>query len=475
VFAQIKRLGADSLLYAFMNVGTKLIAFIMLPIYMHFLPDPADYGVIDLLDRFTSMLTFLVIFGTDSALAYYYFDTKDKQKQLDYVRSVMTFRLLIVLIIAIVFLVGGKWISQIMLDDSSNFYLLYIAVGILAFDTVIALILTVLRYDFFTKKVVTMTILKMLLIAIFSYAFLAYMSPTIDSILYGRIVSVIIVILLLFKPMVKYIKFNFNKQIMKEILAYATPLVPASLAFWVIVNANSFLLKAFTSNYEVGIYGTAAKFASLITLLTSGVQMAWRPFSMSLKEKENSSVLFAKLYYGILLIGTIGVIMVATIMPWIFNILSSDYYEAYQYVSILSAVTFLNFFYMIISVGIFFTKQTKIISYAFGMAAVINIILNVLLIPKFMIWGSVAAYLISYLVAITYIFLKSQKLYHVPVSFWKMTLLFISSLVAVIAIVYIQESSISDYNIIFAWLGYLVVVLLSRLDKDLLNKRSRAI
>ena len=474
MFAQIKRLGADSLLYAFMNVGTKLIAFIMLPIYTSFLPDPAQYGVLDYLDRITSMLTFVVIFGTDSALAFYYFDTEDKKKRLDYVRSVMTFRLLIVVITALVFLVGGQWLSSLILDDPKLYYLLYIAIGVLALDTVIALILTVLRYDFFTKKVVFFTVLKMLLIAILSYGFLKFVTPTVDGIMYGRIISVAIVVILLIKPALKYARFTFNKKLLKEILAYAAPLVPASLAFWVIVNANVFFLKEFTSFREVGIYGTAIKFATLITLLTSGVQMAWRPFSMSLKDKKDSQILFAKLYYAILLVGTIGVLFVATFMPWIIHLLSDSYHEAYKYVAILSAVTFLNFFYMIISVGIFFTKQTKIISYAFGMAAVINIILNLLLIPAFSIWGSVTAYLISYLIAITYIFFKSQKLYHVPVSFGKMTFLFMSSLLAVMAIVYIQESSIPDWNIGFAWIGYVVIVLLSRIDKDLLRKKSAA-
>ncbi|KAF6509670.1 hypothetical protein GS8_3201 [Geobacillus stearothermophilus] len=37
MFSAFKRLGADSLLYAFMNVGTKMIAFLMLPIYTSYL------------------------------------------------------------------------------------------------------------------------------------------------------------------------------------------------------------------------------------------------------------------------------------------------------------------------------------------------------------------------------------------------------------------------------------------------------
>lgn len=442
----------------------------MLPIYTSFLPDPAQYGVLDYLDRFTSMLTFIVIFGTDSALAYYYFDTEDKKKRIEYVRAVMSFRLIIVLLSVAVILIGGDWLADLLLDEPSLYYLLYIAIAVLALDTVIAVALTVLRYDFFTKKVVSVTVLKMLLIALASYLLLKYVSASIESILYGRLVSGGIVILLLISPLLKYMKITFDRQLLKEILKYAAPLVPASLAFWVIVNANVFILKEFATFYEVGIYGTAIKFATLITLLTSGVQMAWRPFSMSLKSKENSPALFAKLYYAILLLGSAGVLIVATVMPWVIQLLNNNYYEAYIYVAVLSAVTFLNFYYMIISVGIFFTKQTKIISYAFGFAALINIVLNFILIPSFSIWGSVTAYLLSYIVAITYIFFKSQKLYYVPVSFRKMSFLFLSSLAGAILIAFIQNSAMSDINILYVWAGFAIAVFISQVHKELLKR-----
>ena len=223
-----------------MNVGTKIIAFIMFPIYTSFLPDPADYGVLDYIDRITSMLTFLVIFGTDSSLAFYYFDTKDEKKKTNYVRAVMYFRLSIVLIIALIVAIAGPYLSSLLLENRSLYYLFYLSVAVLALDTIVALVLTVLRYDFFTKKVVVFTVLKMLLIALLSYWFLASFSASVDSILYGRIVAGAVILLFLLKPTIHYLKLTFNKQILKEILAYAAPLVPASLAFWVIVNANVF-------------------------------------------------------------------------------------------------------------------------------------------------------------------------------------------------------------------------------------------
>lgn len=469
MLTQLKRLGADSLLYALMNVGTKVIAFIMLPVYTNFLP-PSEYGVLDIIDRWTAMLTFLIIFGTDSALSFFYFDTEDKEKRLEHVRNVMYFRLFIVSILALIVLAGGPWIADVLLGDREYVNLLYLAIGVLLIDTMIVVILMVSRFEFKTKKVVVYTVGKMLLIAVLSYLFLKFIVQTPAGILYGRVVSVGIVLILLAFSSWQYLKPRISWESMKELIKYAAPLVPASLAFWVIANASAFFLKAFHSTEEVGIYGAATRLATVITLLTSGVQLAWRPYSMSIKEREDSPALFSKIYMGLLLIGIFGIMAIATVMPFIIRILGKEYYDAYQYVAVVSAATFLNFFYMIISAGLFFTKKTTVISVTFAIVAVINTVLNIILIPVFSIWGAAIAYLAAYMVAIVFIFRKSQQEYYVPVSSIKMTFLFLNMIIAMFSIIYIQEHAMHWFYIIGAWIYLLAVILISRVDKDLRRK-----
>lgn len=469
MLAQFKRLGADSLLYAFMNVGTKLIAFIMLPIYTNYLP-PAEYGVLDIIDKWTAMLTFLIIFGTDSALSFYYFETKDEGKKLEHVRNVMYFRIFIVALLGIIVLTAGPYISELLFGDAGYVRLLYISIGVLFLDTILVVVLMVLRFDFKTKKVVIFTVGKMLLVAILSYLFLKYFVQTPEGILLGRIVSSAIIFLLLLSSSIKYLKPKISFPSLKELVKYAAPLVPASLAFWVIANASVFFLQAFHSTEEVGIYGAATKLATVITLLTSGVQMAWRPYSTSIKDKENSPLLFSKIYMGLLLMGIFGIMAIATVMPFIIGILGKDYYNAYQYVALISAATFLNFYYLIISAGLFFTKKTGVISITFGIVAVINTVLNITLIPVFSIWGAVAAYLIAYMTAIVFIFRKSQQAYYVPVSFGKMAFLFVNMTAAVISIIYVQELELNYIYIALAWLYMLLVIGISRVDKDFRRK-----
>jgi O-antigen/teichoic acid export membrane protein len=461
---QLKRLGADSLLYAFMNVGTKLIAFIMLPIYTHYF-SKAEFGVLDIWDRVTSMLTFLVIFGTDSALSFYYFDTKDDKKRLEHVRNVMYFRLAVVAVLFIPVALFGSQLSNLFFDNSAYASLLFLGMAVLLLDTLVVVVLMVMRFEFATLKVVILTVLKMLMIAVFSYVILRYFNRSPNGVLMGRTISGAIILGYLLITGRKYFVPKINWSSMKELLIYAAPLAPASVAFWVIASSSSFFIKHFGSLGDAGIYGAATRLATVITLLTSGVQMAWRPYSMSIKDKKDSPELFSKIFYVLLLVGVFGVMAVATVMPWVIKILGPEYYEAYKYVSFVSAATFLNFFYMIISVGLFFKKKTNIISYTFGIVALVNLILNFLLIPTFGVWGAVISYLLSYLSAITLIFKKSQQYYFVPVSYLKMSVEFLVMLLCTVGIVYIQEMKLNFLLMIIPWAVLFAVTALLRFDR----------
>jgi O-antigen/teichoic acid export membrane protein len=473
LLSQLKRLGADSLLYAFMNVGTKLIAFIMLPVYTSFL-SRAQYGVVYILDQVTSMLTFLVIFGTDSALSFYYYDTKDENKRLLYVRNVMYFRLFVVFLLFVLVLLAGPWFAKTVLENPHYVDLLYINLFTLLLDTIFVVVTTVMRFEFQTKKVVLFTLIKMLLVAVLSYAALKFFEPTPKGLFLGRLISSGIIFFFMLHIAGKYLKFHVRRDVLKELLAYAAPLAPTSLAFWVIANSSTFIIQKFASLEEVGVFGVALRLAMMITLITSGVQMAWRPYSMSMKDKENSPWLFAKIYMALLLLGLFGIIAVATVSPWIMKtFFATRYYEAYPYVSFLSCVTFLNFYYLIISAGLFFTKQTAYITRVFMIAAFLNIVLNFMLVPFWLGWGAVVANIFTYVFAIWFIFRKSQKVYYVPVSFGKMSFLFVNALISLVAIVYIQETKIHDGWIVLGWIYFLLIVLISRVDADFRAKPSQ--
>lgn len=443
-----------------MNVGTKLIAFLMLPIYIMYL-GAEELGVLENIDALTSMLTFVVIFGTDSALAFFYFDTKDRILKEKYVQTVLMFRMAVSALLLLISLVAGNTISKVILGSEGYGGIIQIAFIVLFLESTVTLVLTYFRYEFFSKKVVFFTVLKLLLAAILSFLFLKYLTPEVNVIYYARAIGAGLIIVFILPYLKRFFTFRIDSSMLKEMLAYAAPLVPASIAFWVISSSNRFFLSHYESLAHVGIYGVAVKFATVITLLTSSFQMAWRPYTMSIKDRPDAKKIFSNIYLFILAGGMLGLLGIATFIPYILRwmISNPEFHEASHYITVLSLGTFLNFYYLIISVGLFIKKETKTISIYFGIAALISVVLNIALIPMLSIWGAVFAVVAAYLFACIAIFIKSQAVYKVPVSIPKLLWLFVTGLISMLTIIYIQEySTLAAYFLIIPWVFYAIAV-----------------
>lgn len=451
-----------------MSLSTKIIAFIMYPYYSDVLTI-AEYGSLFVIDSTLSIVSFLVIFGTDSALSYYYIEEKDVQKKEHYVQNVMAFRLLVATSFALLFFLFGKEMaSGIRLNDFS--YALQISMFTLILDTVNVLILTILRYDLKSKKVAILTVTKMSLIALLAFIFLTFWESSLNSLMYARLCSVVIILTFTVKEVPRFLRLRFDKEIWKEVLQYSAPLVPASLAFWMIGSSNRYIIQFFEGEAGNGVnahFGAAFNFAAVISLFTYGIQMAWRPYSMKIKDREDAKDLFAKVYIVILALGLLGVLLVTTISPWLMLFMNEQYWGDYIYIGFLSLASFLNFYYLIVTVGIFIKKKTGKVTTAFLLAALLNVIVNVSLYPFLGVWSIILSNNLTYLFVIFYLYRYSQSIYHVPASAWKMLFLIVQAAIAIGMITFVQFNELSWIYIVGAWLYFLVTLLITRIDRDL--------
>ncbi|WP_044639761.1 lipopolysaccharide biosynthesis protein [Risungbinella massiliensis] len=470
MLAQLKRFAGDSLIYALMSVGTKIIAFIMTPFYSKALTQD-EFGALGVIDSTLSIISFLVIFGTDSALAYYYMEAKDLKKKEAYVRNVMTFRLLVAGVMTVVFILFGEQLSDIVANSPSFYFALQISMITIILDTINVLILTVLRFDFQSSRVAVLTFTKIALIAAFAYLYLTYVDQSLNGLMYSRLLSALLILVFTFSEVWKYVRPQIDLSIWKEILIYATPLVPASLAFWIINSSNRYIVFLFESKaaatsvnaHLVPIFA----FASVVTLFTYGIQMAWRPYSMKLKDREDAKELFAKVYVVILALGLLAVIVITTVSPWLMSFADPEYWDGYKYIGFFSLAGFLNFFYLIVTVGMFIQKKTGKVTTAFLIASVLNLVLNLLLYPNFKIWGFVISNNITYLFVLLYLYRYSQSIYQVPAKTGKLGFMLLQAVLTIGAITYIQTNDLPWFWIVLSWLYFLGSLLLIRIDRDL--------
>src|SRR5690606_585062 len=115
------------------------------------------------------------------------------------------------------------------------------------------------------------------------------------------------------------------------------------------------------------------RFASMIALLTTAFQLAWRPFSVSIKEREDAPRIYSLLGRAFLVVGTFFILFLTFFIEPIIQIVAGkeEYFAAYPYVWMLATGTLLNTMHLIVGVGLLIQKQTKEISKTFLVAALI--------------------------------------------------------------------------------------------------------
>ena len=173
----------------------------------------------------------------------------------------------------------------------------------------------------------------------------------------------------------QYIKLSaFNKSKLKEMLSYSWPMVPNSLAQWVIHSSDRLIITGFLGIQANAIYSVAYKIPSILSLAQTTFNMAWQE-NASTSANDNDVESYYSSMFSILfniVSGMMAVLLGCT--PILFRLfVRGDYAKAYDQIPIL----FMGMFFLCLSTfwgGIFVAlKETKIVGTTTVIASVINL------------------------------------------------------------------------------------------------------
>lgn len=192
----------------------------------------------------------------------------------------------------------------------------------------------------------------------------------------------------------KYVKFkllyhfNWKKHIKPILIIFST-----SITITLYVNSDITILGIMTNDYEVGLYSASVKIYTIIKNVMISVVMVLIPrFSILFYNAngEAASKLFSRVFNTITLLlfpATVGMAVLSEDIIWL--IAGDKYMEAGSSLCILSAATVFSLYaYMYTNCILIPKKKEKIVFIASVVSAVVNILLNIILIPY---WGINAA------------------------------------------------------------------------------------
>jgi O-antigen/teichoic acid export membrane protein len=219
-----------------------------------------------------------------------------------------------------------------------------------------------------------------------------------------------------------------------QILKFTLPMVPASLAVFVLNMGDRFILTRFVDTAEIGMYSLGYKFGILLGVFVgSPFLLAWEPKRVQLYENDpNPQRIYEKVFlfmFTLLVFGSVGL---SALIKEIVTVMAAPGFLRACIVT--PFVAFGYAFYImscIVDVGIFLKKKTYWYPIINSIAAVANIALNFILIPKFGVLGAAIATLGSFFLLPFLAFMISQHYYPLRYDFLKM-----SKVVALGAIIY---------------------------------------
>jgi O-antigen/teichoic acid export membrane protein len=185
--------------------------------------------------------------------------------------------------------------------------------------------------------------------------------------------------------------------------------------FWFINSANRFVLNVYTGLEEIGIYSMMNTIAGIFLLLTGSIVTAWPPYAMIVAKRTDAKEMFSKIITMLLILMIPLSFFFWSISDIIILLFSKPIYlRGEKIVICLVMQHILQLLYYCIAVGLTLTKKTIHITIGYFIAGIVTVGISFPLCKYFGIFGTAASSFVGYLISILYVFIKSQKYYHIP-------------------------------------------------------------
>ncbi len=210
-----------------------------------------------------------------------------------------------------------------------------------------------------------------------------------------------VIVLIAFMTILSQIGFVIPRFVyIKEYLEFSLPLTPNALIRWVTESSDRYLVTYFLGLTSVGVYSAACSIGSLIQLFVSPLQLILLPELAKLFDENKIDELTIYMSYSLryfLFISIPAVFGLSALAKPLLGIFTTeDFFSGWSVIPIIAFSGLLAGVVQIFINTLFIVKKTKAQTYINVAAAVLNLLINFLIIPSVGIVGAAISTLLSY-------------------------------------------------------------------------------
>lgn len=407
-----------SVIYGLSNVLSRTVTFFLLPLYLSYL-NATDYGILEISNTFFSLLLVIFLLNIDSGLFKLFYDKVDTFNNEDKVNTVFSFYLVYAFIVSVLFVLISPFISLVLYGKTSFSYLIILVVISSFLQGIVHLYLSIYRMKEKPLNYCLFNVALTILLALLNVLFVVYYKKSYIGIREASVLGIGFIALILFS--LNKIKLQIQPIILKKVLKLCLPLAGSALASWVFNLTDRFMIRVLydqsSALREVGVYGLSAKYASIVQfILVFPFMMAWSNLMFTYQHEKNAKEIFAKVFDIIVIISMLLYLVVSLFSKQVIHILTDnvEFSSAYTVVPLLALSNIIYAYYMVFTVGVTLVEKTKYMFYSDMIAAASNLLINIVLIPKYGFIGASISSLVSILIRAGVLYCFSQSCYKIP-------------------------------------------------------------
>lgn len=398
-----KKLASDTILMTIGNFSSKVLVFLLLPIYTYVLTTE-EYGIADLfLTTVNLLVPILTLSITDATFRYAFDKNLDQEKNIT--NSV------IVITGSIIFLLPITWGLSFWNQSFSTYGMFFVL--LYYFNALHTCLGNYARGINHIKTFVGSSLIYTVLLLTFNILFLTVFKIG----LYGYFVSMITahigstIFLIVFLKGWKIIKIRkFDAPFLKEMLNFSIPMIFSTTAWWAMNSVDKYMLIDWYGIETSGLYGAAQKLPTIITVLSNIFVQAWQISAIDAYGEKESDEFYTNVYktYETGLFIAAAVIICLT-KPLASIMFQKEYFSAFVFSPILILSGVYSCLSMFLQSPFVAEKKSVVLLKTTMIGLVFNIIANIVFLQIMGPIGATYATMIGFCITWAMRFYMSRK------------------------------------------------------------------
>ncbi len=416
---ELKKLSKETAVYGVSTVVGRLLNFLLLPLYTHYLV-PAEYGVVATLFSYLAFLNVLYGHGMDFAFMRFFDPGSEQSEETSFSTAFWSLAATSLVISGLIHVFASTLSVYAGVPENLSDITRY-AAWILAFDAVALVPFAYLRMTHRAAVYAGIKVVNIVMNLALNIVFVSNMHMGVRGVFLASLVTACATFAMLTPVFVPLLTSVFDRSLHKTLLRFALPLVPAGLASMMVQVIDRPILKFMTDDATVGLYQANYRLGIFMMMVVNMFDASWRPFFLQRADKPGAGAVFGRVLTYWLAGGSFLLILItlfvapAVTFPIFAGraLIAKAYWPGLSIVPVVTLGYLFNGIYINMLVAPTLAKRSELVAYATALGAIVNIGTNLLWIPRWGMMGAAMATLAAYAAMALALYLMGRGLYPV--------------------------------------------------------------